>query len=86
MTAFHPDILPPTADPEGSERFDCTIIHEQIHGGSKTTFYDDIQNGRFIIEDYQPEYEGYEVHVFEGVVLREGNGRYSWWKKIKQGE
>ena len=81
MITYHPDILPATADPQGSARFDCTIIHEQIHGESRVTYYEDFQNGRFIIEDCQPEYDGYEAHVFAGVVLREPDG-YSWWRKI----
>ena len=81
-STYHPEILPATADPEGSERFDCTIIHEQIHGEPHTLFYDDLENGRFIIEDCQPEYDGYEAHVFAGVVLREPDGSYSWWREI----
>lgn len=81
MTTYHPDLLPSTTDPQGSARFNCTIIHEQIRGESHTLYYDDLENGKFIIEDCQPEYADYEAHVFEGIVLREPGG-YSWWKKI----
>lgn len=84
MMCFHPDLLPKSADPQGSERFEnVTIYHEQIEcRHTETIFYDDIEkNNRFIIEDYSPEYTGYEVHMFKGTVLKEHN-EYSWWHNI----
>ena len=81
---FHPDILPESSDPEGSERFEnVTIYHEQIECHHEmTTFYNDIENNnRFIIESYSPEYSGYQCHMFKGTVLKERDG-YSWWHNI----
>lgn len=81
---FNPDLLPDAADPVGSVRYDnVNICHEKIKcKHDTTTFYDDIdKNNTFIVEDKSPLYDGYEVHMFEGVVLRENNS-YSWWHKI----
>ena len=86
---FHPDLLPKSADPEGSERFEnVTIYHEQIEcHHTETIFYDDIEkNNRFIIEDLSPDYKGYEVHIFKGTVLKgtvlKEHNEYSWWHNI----
>lgn len=87
MIAYNPDLLPETADPQGSVRYsDVNIIHEKIEcRHEETTFYDDIaDNNMFLIEDKSPKYEGYESHMFKGVVVKEENGSYNWWKAIDQ--
>lgn len=89
MTMFNPDLLPESADPEGSTRFeDVTIVHEQIECHHKIiTFYNDIdKTNTFVIEDKSPDYQGYEPHIFKGVVVKEADGSYHWWRSIKQGE
>ena len=84
LVCFHPALLPESADPQDSERFEnVTIYHEYIEcHHEETNYYDDIENNnRFIIEEHSPDYIGYECHVFEGTVLKEHNG-YSWWHNI----
>lgn len=81
---FHPDLLPESADPEESERFEnVTIYHNKFKRYQRgTTFYDDIKdNNKFIIRDYSPDYPYFECHIFKGTVLKEHNG-YSWWHNI----
>jgi hypothetical protein len=77
--------IPESADPIGSTRYNCTIMHEKIFSlNQQTFFYDDIEdNGVFIVEEHSPEYRGYEVVIFEGTVLKEKNNEYSWWKRGK---
>ena len=89
MNWYNPDLLPQDADPEGSIRYEnVTIIHEMIECHyAFTQFYDELQNAnRLIIEEHNPEFNGYLVHEFTGTVLREANGDYSWWRNIKQKE
>ena len=86
---FNPDLLPDSADPEVSTRYgNVNIIHELIESDNESIkFYDNIcKDYTFIIEDESPQYNGYECHVFKGTVLKEADGRYSWWKNLKQGD
>lgn len=80
---FHPSILPETADPEGSIRYNCIICHEKMFSlNSQTFFYNAIKDkGLFIVEEHNPEYKKYETSFFKGVVLKGANGEYSWWKE-----
>lgn len=81
MTMFNPDLLPETADPEGSARYgNVSIFHEKIEcKHDTTTFYDDIaKTNTFIIEDKSPQYKGYECSIFKGTVIKEANGSYHW--------
>ncbi len=81
----YPYEIPESADPIGSTRYNCTIMHEKIFSlNQQTFFYDDIEDrGVFIVEEHSPEYRGYEVATFEGTVLKEKNNEYSWWKRSK---
>lgn len=84
---FHPDLLPETADPECSVHYgNVNICHEKIECKHEdTTFYNDIEKANtFIIEDKSPQYKGYECHIFKGIVIKESNGSYHWWKSIDQ--
>lgn len=84
---LHLDLLPVTADPEGSVRYsNVNICHEKIECKHEdTTFYDDIaKTNTFIIDDRSPQYKGYECCMFKGVVIKEANGSYCWWKSIDQ--
>ena len=84
---LHLDLLPVTADPEGSVRYsNVNICHEKIECKHEdTTFYDDIaKTNTFIIDDRSPQYKGYECCMFKGVVIKEANGLYCWWKSIDQ--
>lgn len=83
---FHPDILSENSDPQGSIRYgNVNIVHEQIEcRHTSVTYYDNIaESNSFIIEDRSPEYNGYEVHIFKGVVVKENNGTYNWWRSIQ---
>ena len=84
---FNPNLLPESADPEGSIRYkNVDIVHVQITNDyEEVTFFDMIEvANRFEICDKSPHYDGYECHVFKGDVLKEKNGGYSWWKSIKK--
>lgn len=84
---FHPNLLPPTADPQDSIRYDnVTLCHEMIECKFDTvTFYNDIdKTNMFFIEDKSPRYNGYTCHKFQGTVIKEPNGTYNWWRNIKQ--
>lgn len=80
---YNPYEIPESADPIGSTRYNCTIMHEKIFGlNQQTFFYDDIDDsGVFIVEEHSPEYSGYAVTIFEGTVIKEKNNEYSWWKR-----
>lgn len=82
---YNPYEMQESADPIGSTRYNCTIMHEKISSlNQQTFFYDDIEDsGVFIVEEHSPEYRGYEVVIFEGTVLKEKNNEYSWWKRGK---
>ena len=83
----HPAILPDVADPENSKRTEnVQIILEQIPAYfSDTLFYDDIEkNNTLIVENYDINFNEYEVHCFLGTVVIEANGNYSWWRNIIQ--
>lgn len=81
----YPYEIPESADPIGSTRYNCKIIHEKIFSlNQQAFFYDDIEDrGVFIVEEHSPEYRGYEVVIFDGTVLKEKNNEYSWWKRGK---
>ena len=84
---FNPDILSESADPQGSTRYcNVNIIHEQIEcNHTSVTYYDDIaESNTFIVEDKSPEFDGYETHIFKGVVVKENNGTYNWWRSINE--
>lgn len=82
---FNPNILPESADPQGSTRYgNVNIILEQIEcNHEEVTYYDDIaENYTFIIEDKSPKYDGYETRIFKGTVVKEDNGTYHWWRSL----
>ena len=81
----YPYEIPESADPIGSTRYNCKIIHEKIFSlNQQTFFYDDINDrGVFIVEEHSPEYRGYVAVIFEGTVLKEKDNEYSWWKRGK---
>lgn len=82
---FNPDILPESADPQGSTRYgNVNIILEQIEcNHEEVTYYDDIaENYTFIIEDKSPKYDGYETRIFKGTVVKEDNGTYHWCRSL----
>lgn len=84
---LHLDLLPITADPEGSVRYsNVNICHEKLECKHEdATFYDDIaKTNTFIIDDRSSQYKGYECCMFKGVVIKEANGSYCWWKSIDQ--
>ena len=86
MTSFHPDLLPETADPTGSTRYYVTImIRETPWNYSKVNFIDLINtNSLFIVDKLNPACSYPGIDIFDGVVLKEKNGTYSWWRRIKQ--
>lgn len=85
---FAMDLLPETADPEGSVRYtDVTIVYLYIpckQEGIVTQWFKD--NNTFIVYYCSPEYinnkKAYTGEYFTGTVLAEKNNKYSWWKSI----
>lgn len=84
MVTYHPSILPPSANPEGSVRYEnITIILEEIpEEFEDVAFYDDLEHNRFIIEQHSISFKEYQARIFKGTVLRESNGDYSWWRNL----
>ncbi len=77
---FHPALLPITADPEGSTRHKATIYHEKYPSDHfKVEFYDDLDNGRFLVVEHNEDFDHYSIEVGQGIVLREKNNQYTWW-------
>ena len=77
---FHPALLPPTADPEGSTRHKAIIYHEKIPSDHfKVEFYDDLNNSKFVVSEYSDEFDHYSFEAGQGIVLRERNKQYTWW-------
>lgn len=84
---LHPDILPSSADPMCSTRYEnVNICHEEIECHHETiNFYDDIsKTNTFVVEEKSPQFDGYQCHIFKGVVVKEADGSYHWWKSIDQ--
>lgn len=85
MIMFNPELLSEKADPKGSVRYvDVNICHEKIECKHREVFwYDDLEKSNaFIIEDHSPDYEGYKVSIFKGTVVKEADGKYSWWRSL----
>lgn len=88
MTMFHPDLLPQSADPEGSKRYEnVEIMHIFIPNKSLDCinhWYEELK--LFVIYDYSPENSDHAIIRFKGTVLEESDGTYSWWRNIQQGD
>lgn len=86
---FHPDLLPVTADPMGSTRYNTIIIYEK-HPSAKNKkytikFYDNIaDNNIFLIREYSYDNKTYSVEIGKGVVIKERNHQYTWWFSLSQ--
>lgn len=82
MTAFNPNLLPDTADPEGSVRFEnVNILHFIIPCHEEDVLYQWYEN-MLVICDCSPEHNNQTVDYFKGTVLAEADGQYSWWRNI----
>ena len=82
---FSPDLLPETADPEGSTRYYVTIMIKCIpYSVNDIKMIDLINtNSLFIIEKYG-DFSEIKTDIFDGVVLKEKDGQIGWWPRIKQ--
>lgn len=80
---FLPQLLPEDADPEGSVRYKCYIIHEQIRTDSAYSLkhYNGIrEKNTFIVEEKSKEFKkAYNVRLGKGTVVRHADGSYAWW-------
>ena len=85
---LHPDLLPDTADPEGSARYEnVDIMHLYIPADAENCinhWYEKLN--LFVVYDYAPSYTEHIIARFKGTVLEEADGTYSWWKNILQME
>lgn len=86
MMMFNPDLLPETADPEGSIRYEnvnmLLLIIPCRETGILYQWYKD--DNTFIIYDCSPEYNNQAIDAFKGTLLVETDGSYSWWRSIIQ--
>lgn len=84
MIAYQLSVLPKTADPEGSTRYEnINIILEEIPDDFiDVTFYDDLEHSRFIIEEHHMDFKEYRARMFKGTVIKEANGNYGWWRNL----
>ena len=83
---LHPDLLPETADPQGSVRYENVNIVRLLipckEEGTLTQFYKD--DNYFVVYDCSPEYGNTSHECFTGTVIEEANGTHSWWRSINQ--
>lgn len=83
---LHPDLLPETADPQGSVRYENVNIVRLLipckEEGALTQFYKN--DNYFVVYDCSPEYGNQVIESFTGVVIEEANGTHSWWRSIDQ--
>lgn len=83
---LHPDLLPETADPQGSVRYEnINIVRLLIpckEEGVITQFYKN--DNYFVVYDCSPKYSNQAVESFTGTVIEEANGTHSWWQSIVQ--
>ncbi len=81
----HPDLIGEDGDPEGSTRYYVSILHMRISSDvEKVTYYDFIKtNSMFIIEEYT-NCAATQIEAFDGVVIKDKDGDYSWFRRIKQ--
>lgn len=78
---FHPDLLPESADPAGSERFsDIQIVRLEIPCREYGVF-EQLHTNLFVIYVCSPEFTETKYDYFKGTVLKEING-FSWWRSI----
>lgn len=82
---FHPDLLPESSDPEGSSRRNAKIVRISFPCRETGVLYRWF-NDDFVIYDFSPDNKQTECDVFDGIVVQEANGTYSWWRSIKQGD
>lgn len=82
----NPDLLPESADPAGSTRYYVTIMERSIPWyEDSVTFINLIRtNSLFVVDKLDSHCSAPKTEIFDGVVLKEKNGGYSWWRRLKQ--
>ena len=82
----HPDLLPESTDPAGSTRYYVTIMERSIPWyEDSVTFVNLIRtNSLFVVDKLDSHCSTPKTEIFDGVVLKEKNGKYSWWRRLKQ--
>ena len=77
--------MPESSDPEGSTRYSCFIVHiinriEQTQM-AHINYMDYIDEyGVFIVvENTHISVTNHKVKAYQGIVLKEKDGSYSWW-------
>ena len=82
---MHPDLIGENGDPEGSTRYYVTILHIYFPSDTEKVTYSDLINinSMFIIKEYT-NCAAPHMEVFDGVVIKDKNGDYSWFRRIKQ--
>lgn len=83
---LHPDLLPETADPQGSVRYeDVNIVRLLIPCKEEETLTQFYKNDNyFVVYDCSQEYGNQAIESFTGTVIEETNGTHSWWRSIVQ--
>lgn len=80
----NPDLLPESADPVGSTRYYVTIMERSIPWyEDSVTFVNLIYtNSLFVVDKLDSHCSVPKTETFDGVVLKEKNGQYSWWRRL----
>lgn len=80
----NPDLLPESADPAGSTRYYVTIMERSIPWYEDcVTFVNLIcTNSLFVVDKLDSHCSVLKTEIFDGVVLKEKNGKYSWWRRL----
>lgn len=83
-TMYNPDLLPESADPAGSTRYYVTIMERSIPWyEDSVTFVNLIcTNSLFVVDKLDSHCSVPKTEIFDGVVLKEKNGKYSWWRRL----
>jgi hypothetical protein len=86
MMMLHPDLMPESADPKGSTRYYVTVMIRETPWHWEAIKQIDLikTNNLFIVDKFSPQFSMPRVSIFDGVVLKEQNGSYSWWCRLSQ--
>lgn len=79
---FNPNLLPESGDPEGSNRYSCTVVKISARGDYNLEYEDYIDTNNTLVVKYLSRTNPIlRIDVFDAFVLRERNNNYSYWER-----
>lgn len=80
----NPDLLPESADPAGSTRYYVTIMERSMPWYEDGVIFVNLirTNSLFVVDKLDSHCSTPKTEIFDGVVLKEKNGKYSWWRRL----